>query len=224
MKTLLKPENIALVLTGDEEFRNIRRFINDIGWVELRLDIFIENHSQCDALKWAKKIRSIADSKIIGTVRWYKEKQENKIVIPDSQRLQLYKNISGFVDVIDVEIKSKIAYCVIQEARRQNKNVIASYHNFQQTPSEKNLIHICRQAEKLNADIVKIATFLKKEDDLFTLISVINKQRKRIPIVVIPMGSNILQRLVPIAFGSQFTYVALNKKTAPGQPDIREII
>mgnify|MGYP000897532861 CR=1 FL=1 len=126
--------------------------------------------------------------------------------------------------IIDVEIKSKIAHCVIEEANKKNKKVIASYHNFQQTPSEKNLIHICRQAEKLNADIVKIATFLKKEDDLFTLISVINKQRKRIPIVVIPMGSNILQRLVPIAFGSQFTYVALNKKTAPGQPDIREII
>lgn len=224
MKTLLKPENIAFVLTGDEDVKDIRKFVNDIGWIELRLDIFIENHSQCDILKWVKKIRAITDTKIIGTVRWHREKQDNKIIIPDSQRLQLYKNILNFIDFVDVEIKSKIAHCVIEEANKKNKKVIASYHNFQQTPSEKILIHICQDAKKLNVDIVKIATLLKRENDLFTLVSVINRQRKRIPIVVIPMGSSILQRLVPIAFGSQFTYVSLNKKTAPGQPDIMDII
>lgn len=55
MKTLLKPENIALVLTGDEDVKNIRKFVNNIGWIELRLDIFSESHSQCDILKWVKK-------------------------------------------------------------------------------------------------------------------------------------------------------------------------
>jgi 3-dehydroquinate dehydratase-1 len=144
--------------------------------------------------------------------------------IPENYRLQLYKDILPFVDFVDVEIRSRIAPLLIKEAKKKNKKIIASYHNFQTTPSEDILAHLCNQAKNLKADMVKIAVIAKEEKSLFRLITIINKQKKNIPMIVIPMGSNLLQRLVPLAFGCQFTYAAFNKKTGPGQPEIREII
>ncbi len=224
MKTLLDSKSIAVVLTGTEKTKSLSKIARSIGWIELRIDKFLEVRAQDDPLKWVKKIRSITNSKVIGTIRWHKEREKKGIVIPENQRMQLYINILPFVDFVDVEIKSKIAFRVVNEAKRAGKKAIVSYHNFHRCPSERILIYLCKQAQKLGADIVKIAVMAKEENDLFTLISVLIKQGKKIPMVVIPMGSNFLQRLVPLAFGSQFTYAAFDKKTAPGQPLVSEIM
>lgn len=223
MKAIIEPKNIAVVLTGDEKGTDFNNIIKKVGWIELRIDIFLKKHRHTDLLKWIKKIRSITNSRIIATIRWHRESQ-NRIIIPESHRLQLYTSIIPFVDFVDVEIKSRIASSVVSEARKAGKKVILSYHNFHTTPSEKNLVYFCKQAQKLRADIVKIAVRIKEEKDLFVLITVLIKQKKKTPMVVIPMGSSFLQRLVPVAFGSQFTYAAFSNKTAPGQPKARELI
>ncbi len=76
----------------------------------------------------------------------------------------------------------------------------------------------------LSPEIIKIATNVRKTKDLFNLISISLLERKHCSIVVIPMNTGTLERLVPLAFGSLFTYFAANQKTAPGQPTLDSII
>lgn len=224
MKNLIEQDKVVVVLTGEEKRNDILKISKIAAWIELRTDCFIEKFPEKNYVKWAKKIRDLTETKIIGTVRWHKERQNSNFIIPDKKRIEIYSSISKYIDLFDVELNSRIVSSVCDIARKQKKQLILSYHNFNTTPSKKYLLSICKKAISKDADIVKIATAVNSEKDLFTLISILMEIKNKIPAVVIPMKVDFLQRLVPLAFGSLFTYVALSDKTAPGQPTLNEII
>ncbi|MCS7180194.1 MAG: type I 3-dehydroquinate dehydratase, partial [bacterium] len=161
--------------------------------------------------------------KIIGTIRWNREGGLNSFYIPDKKRLEIFRNISDFVDIIDVELKSKICSNVVEICKSKNKKIILSYHNFKKTPDIKMLKKLIKKSRKNGANIVKIATKVKNEKHLFTLLDLTYQYSKKLDLVVIPMGVSIYERLIPIIFGSIFTYVSINKRTAPSQPTYYEV-
>ena len=220
---IVSSEKIAVVLTGDEKNKTLYSAIKKVGWVELRVDVFLKNFSENDLQKWVKKIRRKTKAKIIGTVRWHKESQNPEFVIPDKKRISLYQSIVNDVDFLDVELKSKIASDVIRIAKENRKNIILSYHNFQKTPSQKFIFSLYSQAKKSGANIFKIATVVRNKKDLMNLITLAYLSTKGIFVVAVPMGTGVLERIVPLAFGSIFTYVAIEKKTAPGQPFLTDL-
>ncbi|MCM8759807.1 MAG: type I 3-dehydroquinate dehydratase [Candidatus Omnitrophica bacterium] len=224
MKTLVEKEKIAVVLTGEENKRILKSIKEIAGWLELRFDYFIEKFSGKDFCIWAKSVRKLTDAKIIGTVRWCRERQDKNFIIPDKKRITIYRSIMEYVDFCDVEINSKIAKDVCNLAKANNKKIILSYHNFAMTPSRKKLISICKKAKNLNPDIIKIATSIRTTKDLFNLVSVSFSVSKNSKVVVVPMNTTLVERLVPLAFGSLFTYFTASQKTAPGQPLLGSII
>ncbi|MCM8833332.1 MAG: type I 3-dehydroquinate dehydratase [Candidatus Omnitrophica bacterium] len=216
-------EKIVIVLTGDEEEKILYETLNKVKYLELRVDKFLKTHAEKDLIEWIKKIKRIGDNKIIGTLRWYKEAGEDFFYLPDRKRLEIYREISDFVDIIDVEIKSKICDKVCEIYKSKDKKIILSYHNFKKTPDINKLKKIVKKGKKYQADIVKVATKIKTKKHLFTLMELTYRYSKKINLVVIPMEGNIYERLLPLIFGSFFTYVHLNKKVAPGQPSFFEI-
>ena len=58
---------------------------------------------------------------------------------------------------------------------------------------------------------------VNSKDEFFTLLSFTHKYSKKFPIIVTPMGVSFIERFTPIYLGSLFTYISLNKVTAPGQ-------
>lgn len=121
---------------------------------------------------------------------------------------------------MDVEIKSRIAGEVIEHAKSRGRKVILSYHNFSKTPPLKNLEKIYEEGKKLKPDIIKIAVKVCSDKEFFTLLSFTHKYSKKTSLVITPMDVSPVERLMPLYFGSLFTYVSLGRATAPGQPSL----
>ncbi|MCM8825182.1 MAG: type I 3-dehydroquinate dehydratase [Candidatus Omnitrophica bacterium] len=223
MRNLIEPEEIAVVLTGNENKKTVREISKVACWIELRIDCFCEKFPGRNFCEWAKIIRNLTDAKIIGTVRWHRERQNSDFIISDKERIEIYQAIAEYVDFFDIEIKSKILEKVVKIARQNKKRLILSYHNFKKTPSCGKLISICDEANHFNPDIIKLATVVKTKKDLFNLVSIFVLRKRKFDVVIVPMGAGILERIVPIAFGSLFTYFAAEQKTAPGQPSLDQI-
>ncbi|HOK56134.1 MAG TPA: type I 3-dehydroquinate dehydratase [bacterium] len=216
-------EKIILVLTGDEEEKILYEVLKNVKYIELRIDEFLRNFNESDIIEWIKKTRKLGGVNIIGTIRWYKEGGENSFYLSDKKRLEIFRAVSNYIDIIDVEIKSKICDKVIEICKSKNKKIILSYHNFKKTPDINILKKIVKKGKKDGADMVKIATKVLTEKHLFTLTELSYNYSKKIGLIVIPMATSLYKRLIPLFFGSSFTYVALNKKTAPSQPSYLEI-
>ncbi|MGC8977355.1 MAG: type I 3-dehydroquinate dehydratase [Candidatus Ratteibacteria bacterium] len=216
-------DKIAVVLVGRENDSELVNVLNDVKYAELRIDEFLRNYTEDGLIEWIKKVRMIGRNEIIGTVRWYKEAGENPFYIPDKKRLEIYRKISDYVDLIDVEIKSKICENVIEIAKSKNKKIILSYHNFKKTPDYKILKKILNKGKKKETDFVKIATKINSEKHLFTLLKLTYDYSKKIKMITVPMGVSLIERLIPIAFGSTLSYVSLLQKTSPNQPSYYDI-
>jgi 3-dehydroquinate dehydratase-1 len=217
-------EKIAVVLVGNENESELIDVLRNVKYVELRIDEFLKNFEKENIIEWIKKIRRIGENEIIGTVRWYKEAGESPFYIPDKKRLEIYREISDYVDIVDVEIKSKIFENVNEIVKVKNKKIIASYHNFKKTPDYKILKKIVKKGKNKSADFVKIATKVNSQKNLFTLIKLTFEYSKKIKLIITPMSAGLIERLIPLSFGSYLTYVSLNQKTASGQPSYYDIL
>lgn len=218
MDTLMKKENFALVLTGGEKKTAVLSDAKYAGWLEFRVDEFLKKFSEEGLTRWLSTRYPV---RRIGTVRWKKEHQTKGLDIPEKERLEIYRKVVNFVDFLDVEIKSSIASDVVGLAVQNHKKAIASYHNFSRTPSREDLKRIYREGRRLHPDIIKVATLVRSKKELLTLLDFTYRYAGRFPLVVIPMGVPVLERLMPLPFGSLFTYVSLDKMTAPGQISYR---
>ena len=129
-------------------------------------------------------------------------------------------------DYIDVDI-STTAELIRKLIRNKKKSkIIISYHNFNQTPSERVLWDIIKKTVHIGADIVKIATFANKPEDNITILNILAEAKKRrLKVAAMCMGKHgKISRLYGSQLGSKLTYVALNsqQKTAPGQLTLDE--
>jgi 3-dehydroquinate dehydratase-1 len=215
---------IAVVLVGIEKDEELINVLKNVKYIELRIDEFLRNFEEKDLVEWIKKIRRIGENTLIGTLRWYKEGGDNSFYLPDKKRLEIFRLIGEYFDIIDVEIKSKICENVIEICKSKNKKVLLSYHNFKKTPNINILKKIIKKGKKYGADMIKIATNVTTKKHIFTLTELTYKYSKKMDLIVIPMGTSIYERIIPLFFGSKFTYVSLNKKTAPSQPSYFEIL
>jgi 3-dehydroquinate dehydratase-1 len=213
-KQSLNKDNFAVVLTGGERKAAVLYAMKDAGWLEFRVDEFLKKFPEKNLASW---LSVKGHFKKIGTVRWKKEHQSRGLDIPEKKRLEIYEKIAGYVDYIDVEIRSKIADGVAGIAKKRGKKIIASYHHFSKTPAYDKLERIFCEGKKLHPGIIKIAVSVRSESDLFTLAAFTRRYSGEYPLVVIPMGVPAVERLIPLSFGSLFTYVSIDKQTAPGQ-------
>ncbi|HPP30026.1 MAG TPA: type I 3-dehydroquinate dehydratase [bacterium] len=213
-------EKLALVLTSGEDRKGVIEALKKCGWCEFRIDEFLKKNPENKLKEW---ISFKTQAKKIGTVRWYREHQGEGLQISEKKRLEIYEKILEYVDYVDVEIRSAIAKDVVKLAREKRKKVIVSYHNLSKTPSLKILEQVYRSGAKLKPDIIKVATRVNSSAELFTLLYFTYNFSKRHKLVITPMGVSFIERLIPLYFGSLFTYISFNTKTAPGQISYKEI-
>lgn len=85
----------------------------------------------------------------------------------ESDRLSAFKHLLPIFEYVDVEINF-LSNEIIDFLHTNNKKVIASYHNFSNTPSQEALQELKAYALGMGADIVKFATTMTSETDLET--------------------------------------------------------
>ncbi len=194
-----------------------------VKMIEWRVDLFpgIAEPERVKAVLAAVK-EDVAESILLFTIRTKKqggstELEEKKILYLNELAAK-----SGSVDMIDLEFFE--ATKPEREIRRLQKlgvRVIASHHDFHQTPDERILKMVMEQMRVGGADVVKIAMMPNSTEDVLRVIALTNDLKReypRLPVITMSMGGlGVVSRLVGETFGSCVTFGADGKVSAPGQ-------
>lgn len=135
---------------------------------------------------------------------------------------------TGAVGLVDFESSAARAEvdAVRAAARASGTLLILSHHDFEATPDQDALFEKFRQAERLGADVAKLAAMPTTTSDALVLLAATWRaaQVLEIPLIGISMGNiGALTRIVGWLYGSSVTYAVGHADSAPGQFPIEEV-
>lgn len=198
--------------------------------LEWRVDFFERIADTGEVVDLAVQIkRAAAGIPLLFTRRSAKEGGE-KISLSEEQVVHLYGAVcaGGDVDIVDFEMGNELAQVrqVRELSRDHGVKLILSFHDFKKTPALDFLNQRFAQAERLGADIAKVAVMPDKMEDILTLLTATlqSSQQLAIPVVSMSMGGwGAITRLCGWAFGSAMTFAVGANSSAPGQMPIEDV-
>ena len=142
---------------------------------------------------------------------------------------------SGCADLIDLEFfEATKPEKEIRRFQRMGVRIIASHHDFDETPDDRILHMLLEQMQQGGADVAKLAVMPQNPEDVVRLLKVTNDMKQKyptLPVVTMSMGAlGVVSRMAGEIFGSCITFGAVGETSAPGQiqanklEDILEII
>ena len=153
--------------------------------------------------------------------------------------------LDGFADwvperlpaAIDVEVQHGCLRQVCEQAHGLGIGVVASFHDFEATPSDEVLEEVLARMACQGADLAKIAVWPTSADDVARLLGVCARATAGagergglgVPVAAMSMGAlGAVSRVAP-AFGSALTFAVvpdeqgLARASAPGQLPIQDV-
>ncbi|MEI6875542.1 MAG: type I 3-dehydroquinate dehydratase [Spirochaetota bacterium] len=198
--------------------------------IEWRADFFSALSDTKAIIGMADRIRAAApDCVLIFTIRSRREGGQ-PITLSDRQSIELDAAIcmgTGF-DYVDCELGNRagdIGY-LRDIAHAKGVKIIASYHNFELTPSKDLLVGKIMEARDHGLDVAKVAVMPRNMEDVLTLLAATleGKKRSGLPLITMSMGGlGAISRMVGGAFGSSLSFAVGQNASAPGQVPIDEL-
>jgi 3-dehydroquinate dehydratase-1 len=193
------------VAISDTDFEKCLSMLKKTDMAEIRLDLTQFSEEQIRHLFSLQK-------KLIATYRPLEGKEEERME-------QLKTAIEAGADYVDIEFESADEYRneIIAFAHKHNCDVIISYHNYDCTPGLDHLRKIVAESFQKDADVIKIATMVRTNNDNASILSLYNIPGR---VVAFGMGNlGKITRIVAPFLGAEFTYAAMDEgtETAPGQ-------
>ena len=222
---------IPVVAEGKEEIISRIRELGEkhTPMIEWRADLFenVQDPEQVKEILEAVK-DAVPDTVFLFTIRTVKqggrgEMEEKKILYLNELAAK-----SGCVDLIDLEFfEATRPEKAIRHLQRMGVRVIASHHDFQETPDNRILRMLLEQMEAGGADIAKLAVMPKNAGDVLRLMTLTNEVREKypdLPVVTMSMGGlGVLSRIGGELSGSCITFGAYGAVSAPGQLQADEL-
>jgi 3-dehydroquinate dehydratase I len=198
--------------------------------IEWRVDYFEKIGDTAAVLETGHGLRAaVGDAPIIFTRRSIKEGGE-RILIDDEHVVRLYDAVgaSRLVDFIDFEMGNDPEHVrrVRESARASGTRLILSYHNFGYTPGVDFIVQRLLEAERLGADVAKVAVMPRdRQDVLILLAATLEADTKgRIPLITMAMGPvGSVTRMIGGVFGSSLSFAVGEGSSAPGQIPIADL-
>ena len=198
--------------------------------LEWRVDFFSALADTGEVLAAARAVRQAAgDIPVLFTRRSQREGGQ-PIALDEPQVLALYEAVaaSGSVDAMDFEMGNEAAHVaqVRASTRRHGLALVLSFHDFQRTPSDADLDARFAQAQRLEADVAKVAVMPQSAEDVHRLLGATLRASTslRIPVISMAMGGlGAVTRLAGGAFGSALTFAVGSAASAPGQIPIADV-
>lgn len=217
--------------TAEDIFAQAKNILDlAVDLVEWRVDWYEDVFAIDKVQKTAKGLRDIlGDIPLLFTFRTSKEGGEKEISAEDYAALNIMAAQSGCVDLVDVEIFTgdEVVRKIIEKAHESGVKVIASNHDFFQTPEKDEIVRRLRFMQESGADIPKIAVMPTCRQDVLTLLSATLEMTEKYadrPIITMSMaGTGVVSRLTGETFGSAVTFGAASKASAPGQIGVQEL-
>ena len=191
--------------------------------VEIRADGLVDSTQINELLKQAKSLTGLP---IIFTLRM--KEDGGAFSGTEDERTACIKGALELADMVDIELRMNEddRNEIIKIAHEKHVKVILSYHDFENTPSEEEMISVLVEEEAAGADIAKLAAFANFSNDVIRLLNVTQDAREKlkIPLCTISMGqAGAISRIASPIFGSAITYGYITKETAPGQLSVKEL-
>jgi 3-dehydroquinate dehydratase-1 len=198
--------------------------------LEWRVDFFDGITDSAQVIELAMRIKQAAAGIPVLFTRRSSREGGEKIALAEEQVISLYRAVcaSGHVDMVDYEMSNAPAQVdqVRNMAQEHKVKLILSFHDFQRTPTLEFLAERFDQAQRLGADVAKVAVMPHGMEDVLTLLTATLQasQRLAIPVVSMSMGAlGSVTRLCGWTFGSAMTFAVGENSSAPGQMPIADI-
>jgi 3-dehydroquinate dehydratase type I len=172
---------------------------------------------------WQEKNLAAADLKKIFKIK------KKPFIFKITTLFSLIAILSHNPEFVDLDLKTPLP--IITKIKKQfpKTQIILSHHDFEKTPSDKELSRLIRTMQKKHADIIKIATFANDTTDSLRMLRLLSELSKQQRAILLSMGIHgRLTRTAGHLFGNYLMYapLSLREKTADGQitaKDLKEI-
>jgi 3-dehydroquinate dehydratase-1 len=196
--------------------QTLTKALKKSDYAEIRFD-FLNPNLVPDALQQIKKDLR----KCVCTLRPVSE--GGKFEGGEKNRISIIKLIAEYNPfLLDVELNTLSKN---KNLRRYLKNtgtdILVSWHNFKQTPSNSVLKKKLAQMKKISNNI-KIVTMAKSINDATQVLSLYKNNNTKL--IAFSMGNyGRISRILCLFLGSPYTYASLGKPIAPGQFSVDEV-
>lgn len=198
--------------------------------LEWRVDFFDAIGDTDQVIATANSIKAAAGAiPLLFTRRSINEGGE-PITLNEEEVVKLYEAVCArrSVDLVDFEMSNDLQHVRrVREASRANEiKMVMSFHNFSYTPAVAFLVQRFLEAERLGADVAKVAVMPRDLADVLALLTATQQasEKLRIPLISMSMGAyGSLTRMFGWVFGSAVTFAVGENSSAPGQVPIEDL-
>lgn len=198
--------------------------------VEWRADWYDQVLELEETLETARQLRTVlGEIPLLFTFRTKKEGGEKTIAAQEYEKLNIQVAESGYVDLVDVEAFTgdEEVTRMIAGIHKAGVKVVASNHDFDQTPKKDEIVRRLMKMQEMGADIPKLAAMPTCRRDVLTLLDAtltMQEMHADRPIITMSMaGTGVISRLAGETFGSALTFGAAKKASAPGQIGVEDL-
>lgn len=171
----------------------------------------------------------LGDIPLIFTIRTQKEGGNAELSPEEYAQITECAAATGIPSLMDVEIlqlEDSLLLRLIESIHRSGGWVIGSSHDFEKTPTEREMEEILQREDAVGADILKLAVMPKSYRDVARLFNVTAQMKKNgcaKPVITMSMGERgSASRFCGELFGSAVTFATVGESSAPGQLPIEE--
>ncbi len=189
---------------------------NDL-WKDMQQFPFVEIRLDITQLSYQELVETF-QNKATKTIVTCRENENNMLI----RSAYLVTALQYGADYVDIEIEADNQYkkMLFEVAKYYGRKVILSYHNYELTPSLKELQQIEKEMLEWKPDILKIITTVNQLSDCEVLQKFYQTAFSPQQLIAFGMGEvGKLTRVDCLKSGCPFTYVAARQgeETAPGQ-------
>jgi 3-dehydroquinate dehydratase-1 len=208
---------IVGVITTRTEFCRALRMSPAPDLFELRLDHLVR------MTDYIERRLSMLPARVIITARHPAEGGANNL--PLARRRELLLRFLPRARAVDVELRSvRGLQSVIASARKNNVQCIFSYHDLKSTPTARSLRTKARTADRLRADVFKVATRTDAPTQLERLLDFTAHKDVDLAVSVMGIGRlGALSRVILPRLGSVLAYAPVGRAQLQGQLSIAEL-
>ena len=220
----------VLEKTKEEVIKEVEYLVkSDADMIEWRLDAFEHYTDYNEVREILQQIAPLLKKKLF--LYTFRTAKQGRVVSVDRETLNDLHDLaaeSECVDLIDLEFfEEEHPARKIRKLHKQGLKVIASHHDFYETPDREVMKMLLEQMCAGGADIVKLAVMPQNMEDVLKLLSVTNEFKEEnpdTPVITMSMGKmGMISRLCGESFGAAVTFAAHKKASAPGQMEMHEV-
>lgn len=216
--------------TKEEILREAER-LKDLGaeMLEWRVDAFGEAESLNAIRDVLCELGPVVQD--IPLIYTFRSKKQGGLLALDEDKIYDIHQVaaeSGVADFVDVEyFEAHKPEKEIAQLKAMGVRVIASHHDFDQTPERNVMWMLLEQLGASGADVVKLAVMPQSFQDVLNLLeetSHFHEQYPSRPLITMSMGTKgCISRVSGEFTGSCVTFGAGDKASAPGQLPMEEL-